>query len=349
MEKILTVVIPAYNMQDYLSRCLDSLIVDHDLMTKFEVLVINDGSKDNTSIIAHKYQDRFAETFRVIDKENGNYGSCINIGLSEARGKYIKILDADDWFDNNSFALYMKFLVNLKVDVDMIITSYNRRYANNNSSELISPVNVLYNHVYSFSDFDFENNGCRSMLVMHSITYRTELLKSNGYFQDTGISFTDMEYDMIPMLYVNKFIFADFSLYQYYLGREGQTVSLEVSSKSLKAYLKIFNTLSPIYLKIKATKEPVRLNNARVVLFNLLSALFFVALCFERKTKSLDDKLHEIEHFIIRNDLVLLYKLRRIRPYKLPVFLIWEKTGCFCSNETLHKFITVLKNISNKI
>lgn len=86
-------------MEKYLRRCLDSLIIDEDGMKQLEVLVINDGSKDSSSQIAHEYQDKYPDTFRVIDKENGNYGSCINRGLKEATGKYVKVLDADDWFD----------------------------------------------------------------------------------------------------------------------------------------------------------------------------------------------------------------------------------------------------------
>ena len=86
MEKILTIVIPTYNMQDYLRRCLESLIVPEKQMKQLEVLVINDGSKDNSSAIAHEYQDKYHDTFRVIDKGNGNYGSCVNRGLQEAKG-----------------------------------------------------------------------------------------------------------------------------------------------------------------------------------------------------------------------------------------------------------------------
>ena len=122
MEKILTIVIPTYNMQDYLHRCLDSLIVPEEQMQRLEVLVVNDGSKDNSSAIAHEYQDNYPDTFRVIDKENGNYGSCVNRGLKEASGKYIKILDADDWFDPGAFN---QLIIKLQsVDIDVVLTNY---------------------------------------------------------------------------------------------------------------------------------------------------------------------------------------------------------------------------------
>lgn len=89
MEKILSIVIPTYNMEDLLSKCLSSLIVKNHL-DMLEVLVVNDGSKDLSSEIAHQFEKENPDTFRVIDKENGNYGSCVNRGLKEAKGKYIK-------------------------------------------------------------------------------------------------------------------------------------------------------------------------------------------------------------------------------------------------------------------
>ena len=98
MEKLLTIIIPTYNMEKYLDKCLSSLIVDDkELMTQLEVLVVIDGAKDRSSEIAHTYQDKYPDTYVVIDKENGNYGSCINRGLKEASGKYVKVLDADDY------------------------------------------------------------------------------------------------------------------------------------------------------------------------------------------------------------------------------------------------------------
>ena len=123
MNKILTVVIPTYNMEKYLRKCLNSLIIDDkDLLKSLEVLVINDGSQDSSSVIAHEYEQSYPEIFRVIDKENGNYGSCINRGLREATGKYIKILDADDSFDTKNFSVLLKNMAS--IDVDMFISDF---------------------------------------------------------------------------------------------------------------------------------------------------------------------------------------------------------------------------------
>ena len=350
MEKILTIVIPTYNMQDYLRRCLDSLIVPEEQMQRLEVLVVNDGSKDNSSAIAHEYQDKYPDTFRVVDKENGNYGSCVNRGLKEATGKYIKILDADDWFDNIEFGKYLTVLSKLQYEIDMIVTSYTLQYASDKTSEKKKPVEVEYLKIYDFASFSFPAHHSSHMLVMHAITYRTELLRSNNYQQDTGISYTDMEYDMVPMLYVNKLLFVDINLYQYFLGREGQTVSQGVSSKNLKAYLKIYKTLSLKYTDILNLKQDFRTDNARVVLLNLLTSLFCIALYYETKTEKINSELQCIYRFAEKKDPILLKKLRGIKSYYiLPIFYIWEKFGLFCSSVYLHKIIDFVVWIKKKV
>ena len=105
-QKILSIIIPTYNMEKYLPKCLDSLISAKEVLCKMEILIINDGSKDASSRIAHEYQSRYPDSIIVIDKENGNYGSCVNRGLKEATGKYIKVLDADDWFLTQNLKRY---------------------------------------------------------------------------------------------------------------------------------------------------------------------------------------------------------------------------------------------------
>ncbi len=122
MEKILTIVIPTYNMQDYLRRCLDSLIVPEEQMKHLEVLVVNDGSKDNSSAIAHEYQNKYPDTFRVIDKDNGHYGSCVNAALKIATGKYFRLVDADDWVNTSGL---IKLIDLLSVhDEDAVFTKF---------------------------------------------------------------------------------------------------------------------------------------------------------------------------------------------------------------------------------
>lgn len=105
-EKLLSIVVPTYNMERYLARCLDSLLVP-SVIKHIEILVINDGSKDQSGVIAHNYQERYPQSVKVIDKENGGYGSVLNIGLLNASGKYFKVCDSDDWFDGEAFGNFV--------------------------------------------------------------------------------------------------------------------------------------------------------------------------------------------------------------------------------------------------
>ena len=108
-EKILTVTIPSYNVEAYLEDCLESF-VNSEVMDDIEVLIVNDGSSDNTAKIAQRYVDKYENTFRLINKENGGHGSTINTGVREAKGKYFKVVDGDDWVDTRSFIHLVKVL-----------------------------------------------------------------------------------------------------------------------------------------------------------------------------------------------------------------------------------------------
>ena len=244
MDKILTIVIPTYNMQAYLRRCLDSLIVSEEQMAQLEVLVINDGSKDNSSAIAHEYQDKYPDTFRVIDKENGNYGSCVNRGLKEATGKYIKVLDADDWFDSDSFLGILKLMQ--KNDVDLFITDFCEVSINDVVTQKMSLSGKPKWKVFDFANFcvnPFE------LIPMHFVAYRREMLIRINYCQSEGISYTDMQWVFLPMAYVITAFYAPICLYHYLIGREGQTMDKSVMKKSAKQLLKMVDGMVNAYTK----------------------------------------------------------------------------------------------------
>lgn len=237
MNKLLTIVIPTYNMQDYLHRCLDSLILpDKDLMIRLEVLVVNDGSKDNSSAIAHEYADKFPDIFRVIDKENGNYGSCINQGLKDATGKYIKVLDADDWFDTSEFSRYIDELT--KVEADMILTDYQIVDDAGNITRKCSYA-IEPNKLFAFQEYTEPG----VYFAMHSITYRTEMLRHINYRQTEGISYTDTEWVYYPQHGVKTCIYLPYDVYRYVVGREGQTMDAKVLIKSASHYSKLLRAM----------------------------------------------------------------------------------------------------------
>lgn len=227
MDKLLTIVIPTYNMQDYINRCLDSLVIESSLMEQLEVLVVNDGSKDSSSAIAHEYEAKFPGTFRVIDKENGNYGSCVNRGLAEAQGMYIKVLDADDWFDTEEFVSFMQKLDGIN-GVDMVLTDFQKV---SNKGEVLE--NCKFELEYD-TPFSFRQMNNMEYYAHHSITYLTQLLRDISYHQTEGIPYTDNEWMYFPQLYVNQALYANNNVYRYCIGREGQTMDPQVKSRNGK-------------------------------------------------------------------------------------------------------------------
>lgn len=226
MEKILTIVVPAYNMEKFLPYCLDSLLIGQRL-EDVEVLVVNDGSTDRTSAIAHEYEKRLFGVLRVIDKENGNYGSCINCGLKEATGRYIKILDADDSFDSENFSLFVAFLAD--EDADLIVSDFdivdeNRRI--NKSVRYDLPAGTHF----------IEDICAKSTFMgmqMHGVTYRRDLLLQLEYVQAEGISYTDHQWIATPMIAVRTVSYFCKPVYQYLVGREGQTMNPEVKARRI--------------------------------------------------------------------------------------------------------------------
>ena len=252
-KKILTIVIPTYNMQDYLRRCLDSLLVDQERLNLIEVLVINDGSKDNSSAIAHDYEGKYPESFRVIDKENGNYGSCVNRGLKEAKGKYFRILDADDRFDTGALAQLVDVLAT--TDLDLVFS----RCIHRNTDESI----INENHYPSVVRADVEIDATQYdaieegywPFIMHMMTYKTSVLRDVNLVLSEGISYSDNEYVFYPLEKVRTLIFVDIPLYQYTMGREGQTMTPALMLKRVKHFEKILDRMV-VYLEEKKNSLP---------------------------------------------------------------------------------------------
>lgn len=208
MEKILTIIIPTYNMEKYLRRCLDSLIVSEENMALLEVLVINDGSTDSSSVIGHAYESKYPQTICVIDKENGNYGSCINRGLKEMTGKYVRILDADDYYQTENLDRFINMLKD--TDSDLVLSDMMSVYSDGSKIRYSSDVEKM---------------------EMHQVTYKKAILDVVEYKQTEGISYTDQEWTFYPMMGVDSIIYFPQVIYQYMLDREGQTMDLEVEQE----------------------------------------------------------------------------------------------------------------------
>lgn len=232
MEKQLSIIIPSYNMEHLLPRCLDSLLRS-GAGEAFEAIVVNDGSKDDTLEVALSYRDVNPDCIRVIDKPNGNYGSTINVALPQVRGKYVKILDADDTFRPDSLASFIEALSG--TDADMVVTHFTQILSNGGRE--LAKYNLYGKEPYEYGKTypldEVLSDGYIRFFLMHSLSYKTQLLRENGYHQTEGCSYTDLEWDTYPLFYIRDIVFFDIDLYQYHLDREGQTMDPKVLSRSL--------------------------------------------------------------------------------------------------------------------
>ena len=98
--KYISFAIPCYNSEEYMEKCIRSLLTSGE---DVEIIIVNDGSKDKTSEIAHAYREKYPNIIKVVDKENGGHGDAVNSGLSSATGKYFKVVDSDDWVDKKAY------------------------------------------------------------------------------------------------------------------------------------------------------------------------------------------------------------------------------------------------------
>ena len=313
-EKLLSIIIPTYNMEALLPQCLDSLLVKEG-KEKLDVLVVNDGSKDRSSKIAHQYADKYPETFRVIDKENGNYGSCINAALPLIRGKYVKILDADDSYETKNLEDYLLLLY--KLDVDLVLTDFINANANGRTLKR-QKYELPAKETIEFSSIDYH-----TYMAMHSVTYNVKVFENLNYHQTEGISYTDMEWVYFPMTNVKSVYYYDTIIYRYLIGRDGQTADYENRIKRISHIEKgLFNQLE--FLKnIETSNMAYPYLNFR--LQERIKAIYMMSLTNKTNydLKAFDSKLAVYPSYYDYADTVCINTNNSGK--QIPIVKIWRK------------------------
>lgn len=236
MTKTLSIIVPSYNMEALLKDDLQSLVIAAR-PERLEIIVVNDGSRDNTLAVARDFERRYPAIFTVIDKENGNYGSCINAGLHVATGKYVKILDADDSVDTEAFEAFVDCIET--IDADVVVNDYQKVYLGGKREDFdySFPTGKTVNIADIYSEETF------STLLLPALTYRTSILKDMGYRQTEGISYTDIEWCYAPMTQMSTLYYFNRPVYKYLMGREGQTMDPDIYRKRLPQLFQCMHSL----------------------------------------------------------------------------------------------------------
>lgn len=240
---LVSIIIPSYNMEEYLGNNLRQLVAAKHL-DKIEIIIVNDGSKDQTSTIAHSFQQQHPQNIIVVDKENAHYGSCINTGLAIARGKYFRILDADDWFKPEDLDKFVERLENC--DADLVVTLRTEITIGRDGTlkQKQIPINTIeYGRVYDSTTFTIRDYSQKVEFNMHSMTYKTEILRQVNLTLPTGICYTDLLYCLIPLSSIKSLVVYDIYLYNYLVGREGNSTNQDALKRNLPHICQVLLTM----------------------------------------------------------------------------------------------------------
>lgn len=238
--KLLSISIAAYNAESTLEKCINSMIKSNH-RKELEILIVNDGSTDNTVKIAKNYENKYPDTVKVIDKENGGHGSTINVGVSVATGLYFKTVDADDWVETENLDTLIEKLTGV---ADLVVNPYyevNAKTGQKRKKE-VCDLTVNYEQVYDFKD-------CVSniKIAMHSMTIKTSILKNMNIKIDEKCFYVDMEYTLFPLPMIEKVVFLKDPVYDYLLGTSTQSMNLNVFISRRKQHERVLLRLFDYY------------------------------------------------------------------------------------------------------
>lgn len=220
--KIVSFLVPCYNSEGYMRKCIDSLLKCSD---QTEIIIVDDGSTDRTGIIADEYHEQYPEVVTVIHKANGGHGSGIMAGVEVAKGYFFKVVDSDDWLDKDTLPRYIATLSMLKKrgDVQLVVNDYIYEYNGINKND-----EIVYNNVFRANQVQtFEDSRSFSVnqyLTIHSCTYQTKILRECNLDLPSHTFYEDNLYIYKPLPYVQNLYYMNDILYHYYIGRPGQSM-----------------------------------------------------------------------------------------------------------------------------
>jgi glycosyltransferase involved in cell wall biosynthesis len=222
MEKLLSVVIPVYEVEPYIRQCLSSLLVPETQRQLMDVVIINDGTKDNSARIAREYEVAYPGIFRVFDQENRGHGGAWNHGTELATGKYLYYLDSDDWFDTEEFGSLITYLE--RVDVDMVLMDRTICRVQENREEQVVLRNMIPGKVYDADVYDWLYSGNGSNITYaHNTVYRSEMMRRYLPLFCEKVMYDDILLQVMPIMVARNFVYTPLNVYRYRSGRPGQS------------------------------------------------------------------------------------------------------------------------------
>lgn len=253
--KLLSVAIPCYNSAAYMRHAVETLLTGGE---EIEIIIVDDGSKDDTLQIGQELAAQHPSIVRVIHQENGGHGSAVNTGLAAATGLYFKVVDSDDWVKEEALAEVLEKLTELVhggTSLDMFICNYVYEKAGEKRKKVINYRTALpKNRVFGWDEIMHFKQG--QYILMHSVIYRTKLLRDCGLKLPEHTFYVDNLYVYQPLPFVKTMYYMDVNLYRYFIGREDQSVNESNMMKRIDQQLFVTKTMIDLHdlYKIKNRK-----------------------------------------------------------------------------------------------
>lgn len=322
--KYISFVVPSYNSEKYLHKCVESLLLGGD---DVEIIIVNDGSKDRTLEIANGYQKKYPTIVRVIDKENGGHGSGINAGLKVSRGLYFKCVDSDDWVDEEA---YRKVLETIKLHYkqkrspDLYYTNFVFERVEDNE-RYYSSIKKRFPLGKFFSWKDIQKFGIAEYMIMHMMIYKTAVLKECNFHLIEKTFYVDNLFVYQPLKYVQTMFYIDVDFYRYYVGRSNQSVTLENMSKNYLHQLRVMREMSLTYTyeEIKQLEKAQRNYIMHDLVIKSFLTLFFITingnkekdLAYKEYFKEFKEKNRKL-YYKVRYRSIFIFPFLLIRPLR---------------------------------
>ena len=304
--KYISFAIPCYNSAAYMDRAVESILKGGE---DVEIIIVNDGSKDDTSKIAHEYEEKYPTIVRAVDKENGGHGDAVNAGLDHAEGKYFKVVDSDDWVDEEALYKILDVLKKFEEEekqVDMLLANYVYEKEGMEHKKVIEYKNVLpQEEIFGWNDVKHFHLG--QYILMHSVIYRTDFLKLCQLRLPKHTFYVDNIYVYYPLPHVRKMYYMDVDFYRYYIGREDQSVNEKVMIKRIDQQIRVNKLMADAFHNCQFDSK--HLKKYMLSYLDIITTVSSIMLVRAGTQEALDKKKEMLE-YIREQDLWLYHKLR---------------------------------------
>lgn len=305
--KLLSIAIPCYNSEDYMRNCIESLLPGGD---EVEILIIDDGSdKDGTAEIADEYERRYPGICRAIHQENGGHGAAVNTGLRSADGIYFKVVDSDDWVDGEAYRAVLQTLrrfVYGHQTLDMLISNFVYEKQGAKRKKVMNYRTALpKDQLFTWNDVKVFVLG--QYILMHSVIYRTELLRDCGLELPMHTFYVDNIFVYQPLPHVNTMYYLDMNFYRYYIGRKDQSVNEEVMIGRIDQQFLVTKLMLDCYDLKKIQNRKLRHYMVRYLeIMMVISSI----LAIRSGTEENMAKKKQLWEYVKKKDLLLYLRLR---------------------------------------